>query len=67
MKEKLEPMVRESVKALPFAVSSWQNSRNLRARAESPSLILEVIFAGKSDISEVDHWRKATEGVQSFF
>ena len=39
-KEKLEPMVRENLKAEPWLLSVWQKSRHLVANSVSPTAVI---------------------------
>ena len=39
-KEKLEPMVRENLKAEPWLLSVWQKSRHLVAKSVSPTAVI---------------------------
>ena len=45
-KAKLEPTVRENLKAKPWLISVWQRSRHLEARADSfsPTAVILVYF-----------------------
>ena len=45
-KEKLEPTVRENLKATPWLVSVWQRSRHFEARGDSlsPTAVILVYF-----------------------
>ena len=42
-KEKVLPMVRENLKALPWLFSAWQRARHLLAREESFSLTAAIL------------------------
>ena len=49
-KEKVEPMVMESLKSLPWRARAWQKSRHWVAREESISLTV-VVFVSTSELS----------------